>query len=143
MDWKQPESLRRHWVLEDLDSELLFSQIPVGAAQGRVGDDVYDLRDGGHLRKRRTLLSEGEILATLVEHAAGGVGTLEIGGQEYTWKPTNVLGSRWTLYDADGRALFSYVYKPGLAKVAKVEIDADAPESLAIPLLLCWYATVL
>ena len=80
MEWKQPEGLRRHWVLEELDAELLFGQVPAGAAQGRIGDNVYDLRDGGQLRRKRTLKSGKTVVATLEESAgAGGQLRREIG----------------------------------------------------------------
>ena len=86
MQWKQPEGLRRHWVLEEWDGELLFLQMPPGAAQGRVGEEVYDLRDGGVLRKKRTLAADGTIIATLEEKAAGAGGTLQFEDREYVWK---------------------------------------------------------
>lgn len=142
MDWKQPEGLRRHWLLEELDAELLFKQLPVGAAQGRMGDDVYELRDNGLLRKRRTLAADGTVLATLEERAGGGA-TLRIGDAEYNWKPTNLMGTRWALQDAEGQTLFSYITKPGLVKRVNVELGAAPPETLGIPMLLCWYAMVL
>jgi hypothetical protein len=142
VDWKQPEGLRRHWLLEELDAELLFKQLPVGAAQGRMGDDVYDLRDNGMLRKRRTLAADGTVLATLEERAGGG-GTLRIGDAEYNWKPTNLMGTRWALQDAEGQTLFSYITKPGLVKRVNVELGTAPPETLGIPMLLCWYAMVL
>lgn len=143
MDWKQPEGLRRHWLLEELDGELLFLHLPVGAAQGRIGDDVYDLRDNGLLRKRRTLSADGAVLATLEERAAGGGGTLHVGDTEYIWKPVNLMGTRWALLDHAGQSLFAYVTKPGLVKTVRVELGSAPPETLAIPLLLCWYAMVL
>jgi hypothetical protein len=142
VDWKQPEGLRRHWLLEELDAELLFKQLPVGAAQGRMGDDVYDLRDNGLLRKRRTLAADGMVLAALEERAGGG-GTLRIGDAEYNWKPTNLMGTRWALQDAEGQTLFSYITKPGLVKRVNVELGTAPPETLGIPMLLCWYAMVL
>ncbi len=142
MDWKQPEGLRRHWLLEELDAELLFKQLPVGAAQGRMGDDVYDLRDNGLLRKRRTLAADGTVLATL-EERAGGCATLRLGDAEYNWKPVNLMGTRWALRDAEGQTLFAYTVKPGLVKGVHVELGTAPPETLGIPMLLCWYAMVL
>lgn len=143
MDWKQPEGLRRHWLLEELDGELLFQQMPIGAAQGRMGDDVYELRDNGLLRKRRTLAADGAVLATLEERAAGGGGTLRLGDAEYIWKPVNLMGTRWALRDAEGQTLFAYTVKPGLVKGVHVELGTAPPETLGIPMLLCWYAMVL
>ena len=143
MDWKQPEGLRRHWLLEELDGELLFQQMPIGAAQGRMGDDVYELRDNGLLRKRRTLAADGAVLATLEERAAGGGGTLRLGDAEYIWKPVNLMGTRWALRDAEGQTLFAYTVKPGLVNGVHVELGTAPPETLGIPMLLCWYAMVL
>jgi len=143
MDWKQPEGLRRHWTLEELDAELLFLHTPANAAQGRVGDDVYDLRDGGHLRKRRALLFDGNEIAVLEEKAAGAGGVLTIAGREYTWKPANVLGTKWSLEDANRTPVFTYTLKPGLAKVARLELDPSAPEDAGVLVLLTWYVTVL
>lgn len=143
MDWKQPEGLRRHWLLEQLDGELLFLPMPIGAAQGRIGDDVYELRDNGLLRKRRTLAADGAVVATLEERAAGGGGTLRVGGAEYTWKPANLMGTRWALLDQAGQTLFSYTAKPGLVKGVRVEVGTAAPDAIGIPMLLCWYAMVL
>lgn len=143
MDWKQPEGLRRHWTLEELDAEILFLQMPVNAAQGRVGDDVYDLRDGGVLRKCRTLASGGSVIATLEEKAAGSGGTLQYGGRDYNWKSTNLMNTRWVLTDSGGKTIFTSVAKPGLAKVARIELEEPAIEGLGILVLLCWYVTVL
>lgn len=143
MQWKQPEGLRRHWVLEEWDGELLFLQMPPGAAQGRVGEEVYDLRDGGVLRKKRTLAADGTIIATLEEKAAGAGGTLQFEDREYVWKPGNPLGTRWILQDRDGKCLFTYVAKQGLGKVARVETEESDVERIGPLLLLCWYVTVL
>jgi hypothetical protein len=143
MQWKQPEGFRRHWVLDDLDAELLFLQNPVGAAQGRLGDDVFDLRESGVLRKRRTLLLDGQPLAELLEKAAGAGGELHAHGQTFTWKPANLLANRWILSDPAGQTLFTFTAKPGLAKTATVDAPADLPPDLAPLLLLCWYVTVL
>ena len=143
MQWKQPEGFRRHWVLDDLDAELLFLQTPAGAAQGRLGDDVFDLRESGVLRKRRTLLLDGQPLAELLEKAAGAGGELHAHGQTFTWKPTNLLANRWTLSDPAGQPLFTFTSKPGLAKTATVDTPAGLPPDLAPLLLLCWYVTVL
>jgi hypothetical protein len=143
MDWKQPEGLRRHWTLEELDTELLFLQNPVNAAQGRVVDDVYDLRDGGILKKRRTLAANGAILATLEEVAPNARGSLLYNDTTYTWKSTNLMGTRWSLIDPAGQTHFTFVTKPGLAKVAKVELGPAPPETVGLLILLCWYATVL
>lgn len=143
MEWKQPEGLRRHWVLEELDAELLFLPTPVNAAQGRVDDDVYDLRDGGVLRKRRTLAAGDTVLATLEEKAAGAGGTLRIGDREYAWKSLNLMGTRWVLEDAQKQTVFTVIAKPGLARVAAIELSESAPPDVGILLLLCWYVTVL
>ena len=102
MEWKQPEGIRRHWVLEDLDAELLFQPAPVNAAQGRVGEEVYELRDGGALRKKRTLSAGKTVLATMEEKAAGTGGILRYEEREYLWKQENQFGTRWVLKDADG-----------------------------------------
>lgn len=143
MEWKQPEGIRKHWLLEELDSELLFSQTPVGAAQGRIGDDVYDLRDGGVLWKRRTLLDGTTVLATLEEKSAGSGGLLSFNGRQYTWKTLNAFGTRWTLADDDGEIVFTFASKRSLAKIARVEFG-DAMHEPAQPLLLlCWYVMVL
>jgi hypothetical protein len=130
-------------VLEEVDGELLFLQLPPGAAQGRVGDEVYDLRDGGVLRKKRTLAAGGVVLATLEERAAGAGGTLHFDGQEYSWKPSNPLGTRWELRDSTGKTLFAYISKQSLSKTATVELDPSDAERLGPLLLLCWYVTVL
>src|SRR5262245_54240693 len=130
MEWKQPEGLRRHWVLEELDAELLFIAMPVNAAQGRVGDDVYDLRDGGTLRKKRTLLVDKAVVATLEEKAVGGGGTLRYADRQYEWKPENQFGTRWVLKDSEDNAIFTYVAKQGLAKVATVQMSEDAGEDI-------------
>ena len=143
MQWKQPEGIRRHWILEELDGELLFVQNPQGAAQGRFGDEVYDLRDGGVLRKKRTLSIDGTLVAELEEKAAGAGGTLRYAGAEYTWKPANLLATRWSLLSASGQPLFTYVAKPGLAMVARIELPDPPPDNLGPLLLLCWYVTVL
>ena len=142
MDWKQPEGLRRHWLLDQLDGELLFLPLPIGAAQGRMGDDVYELRDNGLLRKRRTLAADGAVLATL-EERSGGCATLRLGDAEYNWKPANLMGTRWALRDAEGQTLFAYTLKPGLVKRVHVELGTAPPETLGVPMLLCWYAMVL
>ena len=143
MEWKQPEGLRRHWVLEELDAELLFIAMPVNAAQGRVGDDVYDLRDGGALRKKRTLLVDKAVVATLEEKAAGAGGTLRYGDRQYEWKPEIQFGTRWVLKDSEGNVIFTYVAKQGLAKVATVQVSEGAGEDIGPLLILCWYVTVL
>ncbi|MBL8240956.1 MAG: hypothetical protein JNM66_26280 [Bryobacterales bacterium] len=143
MQWKQPEGLRRHWVLEEMDGELLFLQMPPGAAQGRVGDDVYDLRDGGMLRKRRTLAIDGAVVATLEEKAAGGGGTVHYGSRDYAWRPANPLGTRWDLRDDSGKAVFTFHSKQALSKTAGVDIDPAEAETAGPLLLLCWYVTVL
>lgn len=143
MDWKQPEGLRRHWVLEEMDAELLFQQMPVNAAQGRVGDDVYDLRDGGVLRRRRTLSAGESVVATLEEKAAGAGGTLCSGAREYTWKPVNLMNTRWVLLDSENKTIFAATAKPGLAKVARIEMEEPVPGDIGVLLLLCWYVTVL
>jgi len=143
MEWKQPEGLRRHWVLEELDAELLFLSMPVNAAQGRVGDDVYDLRDGGTLRKKRTLLVDKAVVATLEEKAAGAGGTLCYGDRQYEWKPESHFGTRWVLKDSEGNAMFTYAAKQGLAKVATVQMSEDAGADVGPLLILCWYVTVL
>ncbi len=143
MQWKQPEGLRRHWVLEEMDGELLFLQMPPGAAQGRVGDEVYDLRDGGVLRKKRTLAMDGAVVATLEEKTAGAGGTVQYGSREYVWKPANPLGTRWDLRDDSGNALFTYVAKQSLSKTASVEMNPADAERVGPLLLLCWYVTVL
>jgi hypothetical protein len=129
--------------LEELDAELLFLQNPVNAAQGRVVDDVYDLRDGGILKKRRTMTANGAIIATLEEIAPNARGSLRCGDVEYTWKAANVMGNRWSLLDPAGQTLFTFVTKPGLAKVAKVELGPTPPENVGQLMVLCWYATVL
>jgi hypothetical protein len=141
MEWKQPEGLRRHWVLQELDGELLFLPMPLGAAQGRIGDEVYDLRDGGVLRKQRTLSAGKTVLATMEEKGAGGV--LHYGAQDYEWKQQNVFGTRWVLVDGHGKTVFAYASKQGLGKVASVEMGDGAVESVGPLLLLCWYVTVL
>jgi hypothetical protein len=143
MEWKQPEGFRRHWVLEELDAELLFLQMPVGAAQGRVGDDVYDLRDGGTLRRKRTLSVDKTVLATLEEKAAGTGGILRRGEEQYEWKQENLFGTRWVLKDGDGKVIFAYVSKQGLGKVASVQTGDGAAPDVGPLLLLCWYVTVL
>jgi len=143
MEWKQPEGMRRHWVLDELDAEVLFLPMPHGAAQGRVGDDVYDLRDGGVLRKKRTLSEGKTVLATLEEKASGAGGVLRHGTNEYQWKQENQFGSRWVLVNADGKIVFSYVFKQGFAKVASVHTGDGAAEGVGPLLLLCWYVTVL
>jgi hypothetical protein len=143
MEWKQPEGIRKHWVMEELDTELLFSQTPVGAAQGRIGDDVYNLRDGGVLRKKRTLLSGSTVLATLEEKTPAGAGVLTFSGREFQWKPVNTFGTRWALFDEAGKTVFTYVSKRGLAKVARVE-PGEAMSDAELPLLLlCWYVMAL
>lgn len=141
MEWKQPEGMRRHWVLEELDAELLFIPTPLGAAQGRVGDEVYDLRDGGALRKKRTISADKKVLATLEEKASGGI--LRRGDDELEWKQENAFGTRWVLKDEDGKVIFSYVAKQGLGNVATVQTGDGAPKDLGPLLLLCWYVTVL
>jgi len=141
MEWKQPEGLRRHWVLEELDAELLFLPMPLGAAQGRVGDDVYDLRDGGVLRKKRTLSAAKTVLATMEEKGAGG--TLRFAEREYLWKQENLFGTRWVLRDGDGKVVFSFASKQGLGKAAIVETGDGVAEGVGPLLLLCWYVTVL
>lgn len=143
MQWRQPEGLRRHWVLEEVDGELLFLQMPPGAAQGRVGDEVYDLRDGGVLRKKRTLASNGVILATIEQRAAGLGGTLHYDAQQYSWKPSNPLGTRWELRDSAGKTRFTYISKQALSKTAHVAMDPSDAERFGPLLLLCWYVTVL
>ena len=143
MEWKQPEGLRRHWMLEELDAEILFVPMPVDGAQGRVDDDVFDLRDGGVLRKRRTILREGETVATLEERDGGAGGTLTMGERRYQWKPTSPLGTRWTLAQEGGEPVFTLAMKPGLGKTARLELHAPEAEGLSPLLLLCWYATVL
>ena len=62
---------------------------------------------------------------------------------DYTWKSTNLMGTRWTLLDPAGQTLFTFTTKPGLAKVAKVELGPTPPENIGPLLILCWYATVL
>lgn len=141
MEWKQPEGLRRHWVLEELDGELLFLPIPLGAAQGRVGDDVYDLRDGGVLRKKRTLSAGKTVVATMEEEGAGGI--VRYGAREFRWKQQNVFGTRWALIDSDGKVVFAYASKQGLGKAASVEAGDGSAEGVGPLLLLCWYVTVL
>ena len=143
MEWKQPEGLRRHWVLEALDAELLFLPMPLGAAQGRVGDNVYELRDGGVLRKKRTVSAGKTVLATLEEKAAGAGGILRHGEREYLWKQENAFGTRWILQDANGKTIFSYASKQGIGKVATVSPDDGAAQDIGPLLLLCWYVTVL
>lgn len=143
MEWKQPERVRRHWVLEEFDGELLFPAVPADAAQGRLGDTVFELRDGGLLRKKRTLAAEGAVLATMEESAGGTGGTLSAGGREYRWRPASLMGNRWVLEDADRRTVFTIVLKQGLGKIAKVEIAGQAQENIGQLLLLCWYVTVL
>lgn len=141
MEWKQPEGLRRHWVLEELDAELLFKHLPVGAAQGRVGDAVYELRDGGILRKTRTIAADGVVVAKLEERGAGGMSDLHAEGKIYRWKPASLIGNRWILEDEERRQIFAVTLKQGLAKVAQVE-----PGEGELPgpwLLLCWYVMVL
>jgi hypothetical protein len=143
MEWKQPDGLRRHWVLDELDGELLFMPMPVGAAQGRVGEDVYDLRDVGVLQKRRTLASNGLLLATLDRKAAGEGGTLRFAEREYAWKPESVFGTRWVLKDPDNKVVFSYIAKQGLGKGVRVEIGDRGRHGIGPMLLICWYVTVL
>ena len=143
MEWKQPEGIRRHWVLEDLDAELLFQPAPVNAAQGRVGEEVYQLRDGGALRKKRTLLAGKTVLATMEEKAAGTGGILRYEEREYLWKQENQFGTRWVLQDADGKAVFAFAFKHGFGKVARVETAGGTAEEIGPLLLLCWYVTVL
>jgi len=53
------------------------------------------------------------------------------------------MGTRWTLLDAEGQTLFAYTTKPGLVKRVHVELGPAPPETLGIPMLLCWYAMVL
>lgn len=122
MEWKQPEGIRRHWVLEGLDAELLFQPAPVNAAQGRVGEEVYQLRDGGALRKKRTLSAGKTVLATMEETASD---------------------TRWVLQDADGKAVFAFAFKQRFGKVARVETAGGTAEEIGPLLLLCWYVTVL
>lgn len=143
MEWKQPEGLRRHWVLEELDGELLFMPLPHGSAQGRFGDEVYDLRDGGVTRKKRVLASGDTILATLEDRPAGGGGILSYAGQQYVWKPASLLGNRWMLQDPQGNTVFTYTSKQGLGRLAKIQMNEVPPETAAPLLLLCWYVTVL
>ncbi|HEU0120444.1 MAG TPA: hypothetical protein VFQ91_07965 [Bryobacteraceae bacterium] len=143
MDWKQPEGLRRHWTMEELDAELLFLQTPVNAAQGRVGDDVYDLRDGGQLRKVRTLSRDGTEIARLEEKAAGAGGTLRLGAFEYVWKPANLMGTTWALHNAAGVVVFRYVLRPGLVKAARLEMLGEPLDNLGVLALLTWYVAVL
>jgi hypothetical protein len=142
MEWKQPEGLRRHWVLKDLDAELLFNAFPPGSAQARIGDDVYDLRESGTLRKKRTLSSAGQPVATLEQRAAGAAATLHYLGAEYLWKPANALATRWTLDDPSGTPLFHLIPAIGLAKGARVEFTAPPAEAAPL-LMLCWYVMVL
>lgn len=141
MEWKQPEGMRRHWILEELDAELLFMSTPAGAAQGRVGDDLYDLRDGGVLKKKRTLSADKTVVATLEEKGGGGV--LSYGDRQYVWKLENVFGTRWVLTDKEGKLVFSFIFKQGLAKIARVETGDGFGEDAGPLLLLCWYVTVL
>lgn len=143
MEWKQPEAFRRHWILDALDGELLFSHVPAGAAQGRMGDDVYDLRDGGLLRAKRTLAVGKSVVATLEQSSSGASGVLRHGQTEYRWKSLNAFGTRWVLLDPDGEIVFRYAAKAGLAKSARVELKDDADESTLPLLLLCWYSMVL
>lgn len=143
MDWKQPEGLRRHWTMEELDAELLFLQTPANAAQGRVGDDVYDLRDGGQLRKVRTLSREGAEIARLEEKAAGAGGTLHHEGSGYVWKPANLMETAWVLNNAAGETVFRYVQRPGLVKTARLELLGEPPGNLGVLALLTWYVSVL
>ena len=142
MEWKQPEGLRRHWVLENLDAELLFNPFPPGSAQGRIGDEVYDLRESGTLRKIRTLSAHGQPIATLEQRAAGAAATLHYLGADYLWKPANPLATRWTLSTSSGATVFHLLPGRGLAKDARVELDAPPAEAAAL-LLLCWYVMVL
>ena len=109
MEWKQPEGFRRHWVLEELDAELLFLPAPLGAALGRVGEEVYDLRDGGALRKKRTLSAGKTVLATMEEKTGGTGGILRYGALEYIWKQESHFGTRWVLQDAAGKVVFAFV----------------------------------
>ncbi len=139
MEWKQPEGLRKHWVLEELDAELLFAAQPVGAAQGRIGDDVYDLRDGGVLTKKRTIARDGEVIATLEEKVPGSGGEVRMGEAVFRWKPGSVMGTRWILESEAREAVMTFHMKQGLAKVARVEGE----EIDGVLLLLCWYVTVL
>ncbi|MFN0106150.1 MAG: hypothetical protein ACKV2U_29175 [Bryobacteraceae bacterium] len=143
MEWKQPEGFRRHWILDEMDGELLFLPLPLGAAQGRAGEELYDLRDGGSLRKQRTLAMGDTVLATLERKAAGTGGVLRYGEREYVWKPANPLETRWALHDIDGKGVFAFVLKPGLVKGARVEIQSVGTDNLGPLLLLCWYVTVL
>jgi len=130
-------------MLEELDAEILFIPMPVDAAQGRVDDDIFDLRDGGVLRKRRTILRDGEVVATFEERAAGAGGAITMGERRFQWKPTSPLGTRWTLTPEGGEPVFTLAMKPGLVKTARLELHAPGAEGLNALLLLCWYATVL
>jgi hypothetical protein len=141
MEWKQPEGLRRHWVLEDLDAELLFNPFPPGSAQGRIGDDVYDLRPSGTLRKKRTLSVAGQAIATLEERASGAGGTLLYKNTPYSWKPANPLATRWSLTSPSSAPVFHLYPGKGLAQGARVELCIPAAECAPL-LLLCWYVMV-
>jgi len=143
MEWKQPEGLKRRWVIGDDHIEMAFGGWRFAGARGRIGDSKYELQASGYVKRRLALVEDGKTVATMEPNFSGTSAKVKLAGEEFTWKVTNIMATKWALVDREKNVLFSVRRKGALRIQGSLEVKDESVEHLDQLILLCWFAQVL
>jgi len=83
MEWKQPEGLKRRWVLGGEEMEMAFGGWRFAGARGRIGQTKYELQASGYVKKRLQLMEDGKTVATMEPNFSGTSATVKMGERKY------------------------------------------------------------
>ncbi|MBM3765227.1 MAG: hypothetical protein FJW32_07520 [Acidobacteria bacterium] len=95
------------------------------------------------MKRRLALVEDGKTVATMEPNFSGTSAKVKLAGEEFTWKVTNIMATKWALVDREKNVLFSVRRKGALRIQGSLEVKDESIEHLDQLILLCWFAQVL